>query len=231
MSKDRYIVATCRPWGERIFHECFSEDNSWILIKEKKQLTASFLNAIKPRFVFFLHWNWIVPKDIYESYECVCFHMTDVPYGRGGSPLQNLILRGHATTQLTALNMVEALDAGPVYAKQALSLEGRAQEVYERATILSIKMARWISEHQPLPIEQEGAVTIFKRRTPEQSRIPVGLTQKELVDFIRMLDAEGYPLAFIEYGNIKLEFSNANQENNNLVANVRITIQEPEQNE
>ncbi len=27
------------------------------------------------------------------KFECVCFHMTDVPYGRGGSPLQNLIIR------------------------------------------------------------------------------------------------------------------------------------------
>jgi len=37
--------------------------------------------------------------------------MTDVPYGRGGSPLQNLIVRGHTETKLTALRCVRDLDA------------------------------------------------------------------------------------------------------------------------
>lgn len=31
------------------------------------------------------------------------FHMTNFPYGRGGSPLQNLMKRGHHTTTITAL--------------------------------------------------------------------------------------------------------------------------------
>lgn len=70
--------------------------------------------------------------------------MTDVPYGRGGSPLQNLILAGHADTQLTALKMVEEMDAGPVYAKRPLSLEGKAQDIYEKAGELSFSLNVWI---------------------------------------------------------------------------------------
>ena len=41
--------------------------------------------------------------------------MTDVPYGRGGSPLQNLIVRGYSEIKLTVLQMVKAFDAGLVY--------------------------------------------------------------------------------------------------------------------
>jgi len=37
---------------------------------------------------------WIILKEIFENYEIILFHMTDLPYGRGGSPLQNLIVRG-----------------------------------------------------------------------------------------------------------------------------------------
>ena len=65
--------------------------------------------------------------------------MTDVPYGRGGSPLQNLILAGHTETKLTALRMVNEMDGGPVYVKMPLKLEGAAQEIYIKAGELSIQ--------------------------------------------------------------------------------------------
>jgi methionyl-tRNA formyltransferase len=68
-----------------------------------------------PRYVFFAHWSWKIPRAVYEAHECVIFHMTDVPFGRGGSPLQNLISRGIYETKLSALRCVEEMDAGPVY--------------------------------------------------------------------------------------------------------------------
>ena len=55
---------------------------------------------------FFVHWSRRVPDHWLPRYECACFHMTDVPFGRGGSPLQNLIERGHRETQLSASRMV-----------------------------------------------------------------------------------------------------------------------------
>jgi methionyl-tRNA formyltransferase len=56
--------------------------------------------------------------------------MTDVPYGRGGSPLQNLILDGQTSTMVTALRMVEEMDAEPVYDKRPMILGGRAEDIY-----------------------------------------------------------------------------------------------------
>ena len=85
---------------------------------------------LTPRYIFFLHWNWKVSAEIWSRYECVCFHMTDVPYGRSGSPLQNLIVEGHAETQLSALRLIEEMDAGRVYAERPMSLAGRAENIY-----------------------------------------------------------------------------------------------------
>ena len=43
---------------------------------------------------------------------------------RGGSPLQNLIVgRGHKDTKISAIQVTPRLDDGPVYMKEALSLE------------------------------------------------------------------------------------------------------------
>ena len=63
----------------------------WHFIGEREELTEARVASIGPSKTCFLHWSWKVPAEILETYECVCFHMTDVPYGRGGSPLQNLI--------------------------------------------------------------------------------------------------------------------------------------------
>ena len=51
-----------------------------------------------------------IPTEIFTSFECIVFHMTDLPYGRGGSPLQNLIVRGHKKTKVSALKVVKEVD-------------------------------------------------------------------------------------------------------------------------
>lgn len=140
-------------------------------------------------------------------HECICFHMTDLPYGRGGSPLQNLIVEGKKDTQVTALRMVEEMDAGPIYAKRPMSLEGRAEEIYLRASNLCWEMINWIINNEPVPQPQHGQATHFFRRKPQQSALPVRASFSQLYDFIRMLDAPSYPLAFIEHGDFLLEFS------------------------
>ena len=48
------------------------------------------------------HWSQLIPESICGPWPTVIFHMTDLPYGRGGSPLQNLIQRGHSSTMLAA---------------------------------------------------------------------------------------------------------------------------------
>jgi len=72
------------------------------LISTKKQLNSRKLDNVSPRFIFFPHWNWKVPKTIYEKYECIAFHTAPLPYGRGGSPIQNLILNGFKSAPVCA---------------------------------------------------------------------------------------------------------------------------------
>ena len=174
------------------------------------------------RYIFFLHWNWLVPEDIWRNHECVCFHMTDVPYGRGGSPLQNLIVRGHKDTRLTALRMVREMDAGPVYVKRDLSLKGSAADIYKRAGELSFEIIQWIIGNQPVPEPQSGEPVVFKRRKPEQSILPGSGSLEGLYDHVRMLDAPTYPPAFIDYGEFVIEFSDARVEGQELNASVKI---------
>jgi len=205
-----YVVATIKDWHFNEFARvCPNFTGNWTLISDNAQLTLDSLRRLKPKYVFFPHWSWIVPEQILNEFTCVCFHMTDVPYGRGGSPLQNLISRGHQETKLSALKMTKQVDAGAVYLKAPLSLQGSAQEIFERSAKLSFEMINSIITLEPLAIEQTGKVTTFSRRKPEQSNIQGSETITELYDLIRMMDADSYPKAFLQHGNFTLNFTQA----------------------
>jgi methionyl-tRNA formyltransferase len=225
--KNNYVVIGSKPWNRKVFNEVISKyPGIWLFVGSKEELTPESMGKINPTYLFFLHWSWKVPLEIINNHECVCFHMTDVPYGRGGSPLQNLIMRGHRRTKLTALRMEEEFDTGPVYFKEDLCLEGNAEEIYIRASYLSAEMIHRIILEHPKPEQQTGESVIFKRREPQESRIPELPSLQGLYDFIRMLDAEGYPRAFVEHAGFRYEFTRATLYNGRVIASVQITSAE-----
>lgn len=220
------IILSVQKWNKNIVNNLSKvlPAYNWILIDSKRDFTAANLKKISPLYIFIPHWSYIIPKIIYENYTCIVFHMSDLPYGRGGSPLQNLIIRGHTETKISSLKVVEEIDAGPVYAKRPLGLHGTAEEIFIRANKIIVKMIIDIVKNVTVPVSQKGVPTVFKRRTPEMSSVNEVATLEEMYDYIRMLDAEGYPKAFIENDYFKFEFTRASlKADKTIIADVRIT--------
>ena len=193
-----------------------------VRLRTRSDLSLETLERVKPDFVLFLHWSWLIPEEIYSRFECVIFHMTDLPYGRGGSPLQNLIVRGHQKTMLSALKCEKDLDAGPVYLKRPLSLSGTAEEILRRASALMEEMIVEIVERRPVPVPQQGEVVEFKRRQPRDGDLTATVELRQVYDYIRMLDADGYPPAFLKTEHLHLEFSEAHLGEDFVEAKVRV---------
>jgi methionyl-tRNA formyltransferase len=81
----------------------------------------------------------------------------------------------------------------------------------------------------PTPTSQVGEPTVFKRRRPEEGSL-AGLDDLTRVyDFIRMLDADGYPPAFIETDSLRFEFADAAHQGDAVQARVLIRRKKPEQ--
>jgi len=220
-----YVYLGCRPWHADAFAAIERDlPGHWLFVSTRDGLTLDALRAAAPRYVFFAHWSWIVPTEIVDEFECVNFHMTDLPFGRGGSPLQNLVVRGYDRTMLTAHRMTAALDDGPIYAQRELSLDGTAEAVYLRATHVTHEIIAWMIEREPEPRPQVGAVVEFPRRRACESRIADDVHDlDQIYDFIRMLDADGYPHAFIDRGALRFEFRRAARYDGRVVADVVIT--------
>lgn len=224
MTEKTYILACSTEWGLTAFLKRRPKlPGQWICVTTDKDLTA-ILSCDYPRYVFFPHWSSKVPGGLIGSTECVAFHMTDLPFGRGGTPLQNLIASGAKETQVTAFRMTNELDAGPVYVKKRMSLEGSADEIYARAANISFELMEWIVEREPEPVPQLGESTSFRRRQPRESVISNQCnTPEKLYDHIRMLDANGYPRAFLDYGGWHFEFRDAETDGESIHATVSIT--------
>ena len=91
---------------------------------------------------------------------------------------------------------------------------------------MEVDMMRYISKHEIDPKPQAGEVVEFKRRTPRESAIPTETSLEALFNHIRMLDAEEYPPAFLELGNLRFEFSRPALRTGRIEADVRITGRE-----
>ncbi|WP_448699651.1 formyltransferase family protein [Mucilaginibacter sp. AW1-3] len=219
----KIIIANCNPTLNQVQNNLLLKYNA-IGIKSKEELNLENLEDIKPAHIFFLHWSWIIPEDVYNKYNCIVFHMTDLPYGRGGSPLQNLIVRGHKSTKISAIKVDNGIDTGDIYMKADLQLNGTATEIFKRAGNVIEQMIENIINNDIKPVKQTGEPVYFKRRKPEQSLISDEIQDIEkLYDIIRMLDADGYPHAFLENEKFRFEFTKADiLSENELTANVRI---------
>lgn len=223
-NKKSYILATSRSWNEGMAARLAARTGQeFVLMTSKEDLTIENLTTIRPELIFFPHWSYRIDASVFNRFPSVVFHMTDLPFGRGGSPLQNLIVRGIYETKISALRCVEEMDGGPIYLKRPLTLHGSAEEIFLRASKIIEEMIVEILEKNPKPVAQEGAPTLFKRRRPEEGNLASASSLDQLFDMIRMLDAEGYPNAFLEFGPFRLEFTRAARKEDQVIADVRIT--------
>lgn len=222
----KIIIATTKTWNIENAKKLQSKNiNINIFIVSTKNDLVTMAKKIQPYYIFFPHWSWLIPKDIYTRFRCILFHMTDLPYGRGGSPLQNLIIRGHDKTKISAIKVEKEIDSGAVYLKENLILKGTANDIYREASkVIFDKMIPKLLESNFSPIPQKGEVVFFERLKPENSEIEFNKLENliQLYDKVRMLDAEGYPRAFFEINGFKLIFSKPKYSNNRLTCEVNI---------
>ena len=229
----RYLIATTKSWNleqAKKLQALFPE-HDFDIIQDKETLKET-AEISSPEKIFFPHWSWIIPKSVYDTFECIVFHMTDLPFGRGGSPLQNLISRGIYQTKISAIRVVREIDAGPIYMKEELSLYGSAEEIYIRASeIIFQKMIPRLIQETIVPQPQKGKVTTFPRRTPKESNLSGNKDLVSIYDHIRMLDAEGYPPAYLETDCFRFEINHATLRNGSIEARVRIRPKKGEKDE
>ena len=221
-----YVVASSKDWFQEHPKTRQYSSLNVVEIKTKNELNLELLEKINPRYIFFPHWNWKVDSEIFERYECVVFHTAPLPFGRGGSPIQNLILRNIEKTPVCALRMTEILDGGPIYDSIEVTLDGTITEIFSKIAVCVEKLIIKICQENIEPIDQSGTVVSFNRLTYADNELKSEYSIKELYDRIRMVDGLDYQRAYLNFGKNKIEFTEAHLDKNCLIAKIKIQINE-----
>jgi methionyl-tRNA formyltransferase len=215
----KIVIAASKSWFSNYEEIGKLSDLQILWLRNREDLQLEKLIEFKPEYVFFPHWNWVIDKSIYNTFKCIVFHTAPLPYGRGGSPIQNLILEGFKTSPVNAILVGEEIDAGDILGSREVSLDGKLSEIFTRISGIVIELILEITSGEFVSVPQSGIPVIFKRRTGTDNQIPstnIGLV--DLYDRIRMLDSPDYPKAYIAQGNFVVEFFNAHLVDGTLAA-------------
>jgi len=197
-----------RDWALSIYDRLNKKtDNSFFIIRSKKQYNESNIYNFKPDLILYYGWSWRVKKDIVEEFQCIMLHPAPLPKYRGGSPLQNQIINGETLSAVTLFLMDQGMDTGPILAQKEISLDGNLSEIFQQISDVGYELTIKIltDGFNPIPQDQEKA-TVYNRRKPCESEITIEEIRNKPAQYIhnkiRMLQ-DPYPNAFIRTINDK----------------------------
>ena len=194
-----------------------SDKNSWIntyniKLKEKLEklnhsvsLIHSLNYIVKGDILFLLSFSEILSKkELSLNKNNIVVHASDLPHGKGMSPMSWQILEGKNEITLSLFEALEKLDAGNIYLKLKINLKGN-ELVYDWRNILGNKTVdiciKFIKNY-PICLENHIKQTnikddvFYRRRNPNDSEIDINQTIKEQFNLLRIVDNEEYPAFF-----------------------------------
>ena len=179
---------------------------------EKIRLDYSFINELKPDLVVTLAYGQIVPEEFLKvpRLGCLNLHGSLLPKYRGASPVQSALINGESVTGVTLMEMVKAMDAGRMYAKKEIKIEedDNATSLFNKVKIAASELVlealpKYIKGELVGEMQNEEEVTFCSTIKPEQEKLDLNLSAKQIVGWIKGLSDE--PGAYLYLNNLKLK--------------------------
>ena len=196
-----------------------------IRISKNNFPTIKFLRKEKPNIIFSLGWSNLIDHLIYKKFLCICLHPSMLPNFRGGSPLQNQIIRNQLISGLTLFKMNKFIDGGPIIRQCNLNLKGGISLVQKRIEIKGLYLINnFLKDYKnkkKLIFKKQNLKNkkIYKRRKLNESFFLINdLKNKSFIFFnnlVNMLN-DPYPNAYTVIGNKKIYIQKISKTNQNL---------------
>ncbi len=127
-------------------------------------------------------------------------HESDLPEGKGWSPLTWQILEGKNRIPVTLFEAVEQLDAGTIYGQKIIELTGTEllPEIKHKQGLATLDLILDFVEKFPnnKGKDQEGESSFYPKRTPKDSELDPFKTIADQFELMRVCDNERYPAYF-----------------------------------
>jgi methionyl-tRNA formyltransferase len=158
--------------------------------------------------LFLVSCTHYIKKALRDKYRKVwVIHESDLPRGRGWSPLAWQILEGRNEIVVSILEAEESIDAGPILSKEVLRLEGHElyDEIQEKLFRVKSKLMDYALKNCGDVTEQTGPISHYPKRVPADSEINPKLSIADQFDLLRICEPR-FP-AFFEYRGHKYELT------------------------
>jgi len=158
--------------------------------------------------VCILSYNRILPGTFLEKHRHnLVVHASDLPKGRGWSPLNWQILNGSGEITLTLFEAEETMDTGVIYLQEKLHFQGNEllEEMLEKeGQTINSMILHFLKDYDDIVKQarpQLGEPTFYERRRPEHSELDIDKTIRDQFNLLRIVDNERYPAFFRHQGN------------------------------
>lgn len=150
--------------------------------------------------VFIYGWSWIISSKIINKFLCICLHPSKLPLFRGGSPIQNQILRGINKSAVSIFKMNKYIDRGDIFMQKKISLKGSMKKILSEISNIgfkiTLKLLEKFKKNKLKFFKQRGKNSFFKRRNSKDNIMPVEglkkISYSKLSDYVRCLQ-DPYP--------------------------------------
>lgn len=173
-------------------HPAFPYVEAWAKVYGVRMLTVQPESG---NVLFMLSWPYKAwPVDYEEAY---VIHESDLPKGRGWSPLAHQVLESKNSIPFTAIRADEGIDTGPIALRKELTISGYelADEIHAKSAELKCKMMLEILLSPVSLTPQSGEPSHYARRTPKDSELDPDKTIREQLNLMRICDSR-FPAFF-----------------------------------
>ncbi|MDA3788949.1 MAG: UDP-2,4-diacetamido-2,4,6-trideoxy-beta-L-altropyranose hydrolase [Desulfobacula sp.] len=153
--------------------------------------------------VFYLGCGQLAPSNILKlNKHNIIVHGSDLPRGKGWSPISWQILEGQNTIPLTLFEAAPKVDSGMIYLQKKIIFKGHEliDEIRKKTAGYTIDICLdFLENHQFLALsakKQQGQESFYPKRTPKDSRLDPDKTLREQFNLLRIGDNQNYPVFF-----------------------------------
>ncbi|MFA5283244.1 MAG: methionyl-tRNA formyltransferase [Bacilli bacterium] len=158
-----------------------------------------FVKALKPDVIVTFSYGQIIPQGMLDipTHGCINLHASLLPKYRGAAPIQRALINGETMTGVTLMEMVAAMDAGKMYAKELVTIDSDDDYTSLRSKIADAA-SRLILRTLPDYIDgklvgesqDDKLVSLASKILPENEHLSIEMPVKNLLNWIRALSDE-----------------------------------------
>lgn len=169
----------------------------------KPIIVSKHSDVIKGDILILLSCQLIFKKLNLNKYNLVV-HESDLPEGKGFSPLTWQIIEGKHQIPITLFEANEKIDSGKIYFKDIIKLEGHelVDEIRKKQAEKTFNLIEKFLKKESEGLVQKGNESFYRRRDKKDSELDINKTLIENFNLLRVADNERYP-AFFKINGIK----------------------------